>query len=186
MKILHGIWSEDGKYATHDSIQRCWRKAAILPVSWGIEINQDVGSASMMAKDKMISKADCDYLCGLMGKLSMNVKETNMDTGTLAYRLSDIDDKGNHPQSVKDLILRRWQYYYELEPVFRHRPNFEALLMFFSQDPNKNDDGEGTLLDDANDELDDDGDDDGNKDGALLMMLLKKKSEVDERLSSAH
>ena len=89
MQILHGIWSEDGKYATNDSIQRCWRKAAILPVSWDIEINQDVGSVSMTAKDKMISKADCDYLCALMGKLSTNVRESNIDTGTLAYGLSD-------------------------------------------------------------------------------------------------
>ena len=75
------------------------------------------------------------------------------------------DDKGNHPQSVKDLILRRCQYYYELEPVFRHRPNFEALSIFSSQDPNNNGDEEGTV-DDSDDELDDDDDDDdGNKDG---------------------
>ena len=81
------------------------------------------------------------------------------------------DDKGNHSQSVKDLILRRCQYYYELELVFRHHPNFEALSMFSSQDPNNNADEEGTL-DDAYDELDDD---DDNKDGGTVDDVVKEE-----------
>ena len=34
IKILHGIWSRDDKYAKVDGIKRCWRKADILPISW--------------------------------------------------------------------------------------------------------------------------------------------------------
>ena len=79
-------------------------------------------------------------------------------------RKLDKDDKGNHSQSVKDLILRWCQYYYELEHMFRHHPNFEALLMFSSQDLNNNADEKGKLDDNDDDDLDDD---DGNKDRGL-------------------
>jgi hypothetical protein len=40
----------------------------------------------MVVKDKMIGKADCDYLCGfLKGKLSTNVKETNLASSLVVY-----------------------------------------------------------------------------------------------------
>jgi hypothetical protein len=48
--------------------------------------------------------------------------------------------------------------------MFRHHPNFEALLMFSSQDLNNNADEKGKLDDNDDDDLDDD---DGNKDRGL-------------------
>ena len=68
MNILHEIWNvkEDGKYVSSDSIRRCWRKASILPVTWETDINNDVGSASLPKKLKMISKEQSDELCELM------------------------------------------------------------------------------------------------------------------------
>jgi hypothetical protein len=108
MKILDRMWSQDSKYATNDSIQRCWRKAAILPVSWDIEINTEVGNASMAMKDKTISKAECEYLCGLMSALSTNVKETGLDTQNLGYGLSNlIVELGEFPDGadLKEMMI---------------------------------------------------------------------------------
>jgi hypothetical protein len=108
MKILDCIWSQDSKYATNDLIQCCWWKAAIIPVSWDIEINTEVGNASMVMKDKTISKADCEYLCGLMSALSMNVKQTDLDTNHVGYGLSNsIVEEGEFPDGadLKEMML---------------------------------------------------------------------------------
>jgi hypothetical protein len=76
LQILHGIWSCDDKYAKVDGIKRCWRKANILPISWNMQINNEVGSASVSDSDKRISDEDCDVLCNLMKKIQF--KSANM------------------------------------------------------------------------------------------------------------
>ena len=49
MIILNDLWSTDKKYAEENVILRCWRKAGILLASWNADINNAVGSASLVA-----------------------------------------------------------------------------------------------------------------------------------------
>lgn len=46
MTIVMMIWNDGEKYATKDGIQRCWRKANVLPTIWDTDINRDLGRAS--------------------------------------------------------------------------------------------------------------------------------------------
>ena len=90
-------------------------------------------------------KPHCFALCDNKPPLPYkNEKNAWFDKNIMHWWISS-NVSGHIIQSIKDLILRRCQYYYGLEPMFRHRPNFEALLMFSSQDPNNNDDEEGRL-----------------------------------------
>jgi hypothetical protein len=75
MEICDEIWSQDGKYAWLESIQRCWRKADILPVSWMADINNEVRSVSLPESAKKIDGEDCTALCNLMGKLFVVSKD---------------------------------------------------------------------------------------------------------------
>ena len=68
MEMLKTVWDGD-KYVSQESISRCWRKADILPVTWNADINNEVGSASMPEKDKVVSKELLDEMCSLMGKV---------------------------------------------------------------------------------------------------------------------
>ena len=53
MCILDEIWSgRTGKFISDESIQRCWRKADILPLEWNLDIINKVGSASSGRKEK--------------------------------------------------------------------------------------------------------------------------------------
>eukprot|EP00978_Attheya_sp_CCMP212_P040327 scaffold218826_cov32-Attheya_sp.AAC.1 len=79
MNILNSIWGQDGKYAYNDSIQRCLRKSDILPSTWMMDINNDVGSASMSNKLKRISDEDCNDLCSSMKNLLTKVTNTRLD-----------------------------------------------------------------------------------------------------------
>ena len=56
MIILNDLWSADNKYSKENGILRCWRKDGILPASWNADINNAVGSASLAAKEKTVSK----------------------------------------------------------------------------------------------------------------------------------
>ena len=47
MKILHGIYKNDRKYAKLDGVKRCWRKANILPPSCNDNINNYICSTSV-------------------------------------------------------------------------------------------------------------------------------------------
>jgi len=89
MRILKSLWDENTKYASEDSIRRCWRKADILPASWNADINNDVGSGSLSNKSKRISTELCTELCGLMGRLSVKAMATNVNCATTGYALSD-------------------------------------------------------------------------------------------------
>ena len=42
-KILHVIWSDNGKYVTQAGIKRCWRKVDIIPPACNQDINNDIG-----------------------------------------------------------------------------------------------------------------------------------------------
>ena len=58
IKILHVIWSNNGKYATEAGIKRFWRKADILSPDWNQDINNDTGINSISEKYKRISDYD--------------------------------------------------------------------------------------------------------------------------------
>ena len=49
MIILNDLWSADKKYAEDNVILRCWREAGILLASCNADINNAVGSASLVA-----------------------------------------------------------------------------------------------------------------------------------------
>lgn len=69
--ILHALWSNNDKYTTEEGLRRCWRKAAILPVTWNADINNDLGSNSALVDETRISEELQDELCSLIGKLAM-------------------------------------------------------------------------------------------------------------------
>ena len=71
--ILHGIWDGDNKYARKESIGRCWRKAEILPLSWNVEINNNVGSNSLSTNDKQVTIEQCAELCSLFEAIRVKV-----------------------------------------------------------------------------------------------------------------
>ena len=86
MQIINNIWNIDGKYASEIGIQRCWRKAGILPIDMETTINQEHGSNSIPRGLKTLSSEDCDLLCSLMETL--HVKAQLVDTEVEAYALS--------------------------------------------------------------------------------------------------
>ena len=84
IKILHVIWSNDGKYATEAVIKRCWRKADILPPAWNQYINNDVGRNYVSEKDRRISDDDCGLLCTFMKKIQIKTTYARLDKSTTA------------------------------------------------------------------------------------------------------
>ena len=84
MKILHIIWSNNGKYATEEGIKRCRRKADILPTAWNQDINNSVGSNYISEKEKRISDNDCELLCNLMKKFQTKTTPARLDISTTA------------------------------------------------------------------------------------------------------
>ena len=52
-----------------------------------LEINNEVGSATLPDKAKKISDSECAELCSLMSALMTKVKETNVNTATTAFGL---------------------------------------------------------------------------------------------------
>jgi hypothetical protein len=87
MNLLDNIWGKDGKYASEDSVRRCWRKADILPPTWMADINNEVGSASLPMKDKKISDEDCDLLCTLMKNLTTKATDSAIDMSKEGYAM---------------------------------------------------------------------------------------------------
>jgi hypothetical protein len=79
MNLLDNIWSQDGKYASEDSIRCCWQKADILPPSWMVNINNEAERAPLSAKHKKISNEDCDLLFNLMKNLTTEAWESCLD-----------------------------------------------------------------------------------------------------------
>ena len=87
MNILKYIWGRDDKYARVDAIKRCWRRSAILPISWECGINNDVGSASVPEFKKKISDQECTHLCNLLSNIKLKCKNNNIDVSKEAYAL---------------------------------------------------------------------------------------------------
>jgi hypothetical protein len=54
MNMVLQVWNNDEQDATRAGVQRCWRKAHILPPGWNQGINNEVGSASMPENQKQI------------------------------------------------------------------------------------------------------------------------------------
>ena len=73
MNILISIWNGDNKYATAQSIGRCWRKADILPGPWNADLNNRLGSDTMLTSKKHITKEDCGDLCRLFEAIRVKV-----------------------------------------------------------------------------------------------------------------
>jgi hypothetical protein len=70
VQMLNQIWLIDGKYASNDSIKRCWRRSGLLPVSLIADMNNEIGSASVPEKMKKISDESCSELCILLNALT--------------------------------------------------------------------------------------------------------------------
>jgi hypothetical protein len=107
MTILFLLWEGDGKYATTTGIKRCWRKASILPVSWDNDINNDVGSESVSIRDKTLSAADSQALCGLMRSLQVKADTSGgVDTRRHAYGLqgSFLDEDALSDKEMEHIV----------------------------------------------------------------------------------
>ncbi|MGH7954790.1 MAG: hypothetical protein ACREOZ_02395 [Gloeomargaritales cyanobacterium] len=89
MEILGDIWNKDGKYAKRESIQRCWRRTGILPERMNVDINNEVGSASLPEKNKQISKEACDELCHLLSTLMSTAAKRNMTVPALKESIAE-------------------------------------------------------------------------------------------------
>jgi hypothetical protein len=88
MIILQDIWKVDSKYALESGIQRCWRKAGILPISMETEINIENGSNSLPLRDKTLSFEACYELCTLMKSLQVKAAGANLDLQHVATALN--------------------------------------------------------------------------------------------------
>jgi len=87
MNILHSIWSVDGKYAFEDGIQRCWRKANILPIGLQTDINADLGSNSMSESNKSLSEDESHTLCEIMNAMYIAQESVQVNTDVNAFGL---------------------------------------------------------------------------------------------------
>jgi hypothetical protein len=81
MNLLQTVWKSETRYATTEAIQRCWRKAGILPIAVQADINNDIGSESVPNFMKQISKEDCNELCDLLMRM---VKVTSENEGNIS------------------------------------------------------------------------------------------------------
>ena len=87
MEILANIWNKDRKYARSDGINRCWRKADILPVSWNTDIKNYVRSASLPVWDNNMSNKDCNNISRMLKIMYVKVNERNVNTNRNTYAL---------------------------------------------------------------------------------------------------
>ena len=71
-KVWDGI---DGNYVYNKIIHRLWKNADILPTTWKVNINNEVGSASISEKVKVVSKKICTDLCQYMSDVELKAKE---------------------------------------------------------------------------------------------------------------
>jgi len=82
MTMIKHIWNGDvgGKYVSTESIRRCWRKADILPITWNMDIENEVGHASTPQCKKVVSEDTCNELCNLMESIVLKADECCIDT----------------------------------------------------------------------------------------------------------
>ena len=55
---MAAISNKYGKYTKINIVNRCWRKAYILPVSWNKYTNNQVGSKSLLAHKNQVSNEE--------------------------------------------------------------------------------------------------------------------------------
>ena len=96
MEILKKVWeNEILNFVSNVAIQRCWRKADVLPITWNQDINNEVGSRSMSEKEKTIDRQACLELCNLMNEivLKCNSEENDLSKGNgVAFQHSFVTD----------------------------------------------------------------------------------------------
>jgi len=149
MKILDTIWSADAKYAKTDSILRCWRKAAILPLTWDCDINNDVGQASIATKATKISKEECNELCGLFQEIELRVGNDN--SGNLsrfsALQGSFADDRMPMMTDTDRLAMAEEWACVEDDPIV-FNADVEDMIEALENDEEDDDEEEGDANDD--------------------------------------
>jgi len=76
MEMIASIWmSVEEKYVSDTSVQRCWRKADILPATWNASINNNVGSA----KVSKVDEDTCVDLCNMMKSIKIAAEKVKLD-----------------------------------------------------------------------------------------------------------
>ena len=111
MLILRKVWENaSGMYVTKECIQRCWRKADILPISWNADINNEAGSATVPIRDKKISKEACEDLCSLFKNIRLRAEVEALDTSTeegSVFRNSFVTEKEMEKEDL-ELMVNTW------------------------------------------------------------------------------
>ena len=83
MVMLKHVWGgRSDRYITSEGIKRCWRKADILPQAWNLDINNDVGRASIPERQKVLSKKASDELCDLMSGIKLRANSSYIDVSS--------------------------------------------------------------------------------------------------------
>lgn len=134
MMLLLQVWTDESKYATQESIRRCWRKADILPISWNTDIDRDVGSKSSPAKVRCISKEACMEICGLLTKLQVAHKHHHDHHHEGATNNAPVLENSlvtdHHPDTLspvdQETIVRNWLLI-EDDPVIQETEVEEAI-----------------------------------------------------------
>lgn len=105
MEMLKTVWDGE-KYVSTESISRCWRKADILPVTWNADINNEVGSASMPERDKVVSDEILNEMCNLMTSVQLKAEDSAVDTETVASVLKNtfVTEKEISKEDLFDMI----------------------------------------------------------------------------------
>ena len=98
MDISVAIWNNNDKYCTRECVQRCWRKADILPPSMTASIEQDVGSRHTDHAIK-IEKEDLDDLVKSMSQLCSQTRQFAVVPAALEESFAD---KGNIECAIRE------------------------------------------------------------------------------------
>jgi hypothetical protein len=133
MELLDCAWGrhdETAKYATKESILRCWRKADILPVSIQMDYIQAYGSLSQ--ERETISTENLSDICALMKTLTVRCGElagipnfvVNTICDSRTYLLTPVEQEQGiefwNDEASDDLIMRL-----ELEALMEKTTNEE-------------------------------------------------------------
>jgi hypothetical protein len=163
MNILNNIWGKDGKYASEDSVRRCWRKADILPPTWMADINNEVGSGSLSMKDKKISDEDCDLLCSLMKNLRTKVTDNAIDMSKEGYAMqgSFVEEISTNDRELQELATQWIDI--ENDEFIQEAEIDEAIQELEMNDVTENENVELSDNDPMENEVDDNMDVDGNQ-----------------------
>ena len=104
--MLQKIWNGDnGRYFSDESSCRCWRKSDILPVAWNADINNNVGSATLAHRKKVMSDDICNELCKLMSQVKAKAHPLN-DTFivTAVFHSSFVVDPTFSTKDMEDMV----------------------------------------------------------------------------------